>query len=362
MRIGVDALSLNKKNTGIGKYTIKILNKICEHSNHKIFLFSSNADEIKEFFNEDINIIQVPLSNKNKYLRILNEHFILPIISRKYDLDLFFCPFYTSPTLSKIKKVVVVYDMIYKKNDDKDSFSRALYRHIFFTRSIKKADKIITISEYTKSDILKYFPNLSNINVIYLGAIDYVNKTKSRPKMINENDKFLLTVGSITPRKNNIRTIKAFESLKNENLKIVIAGDVVPGQSEEVLEYIKKNNLSDRVIVTGYISDEELAWCYENAEILMYCSLFEGFGLPPFESMQSGTPVIASNVTSIPEVLGDSAILVDPYNIEEIAISIKSILNNNDLKNQLIEKGYKHYKKFNWDKTAKQTIEILESF
>ena len=362
MRIGVDALILNEKNTGIGKYTIKVLNKICEHSNHQIFLFSSSKYELKEFFNEDIEIIKLPLSSKNKYLRILNEHLILPIIARRYDLDLFFCPFYTSPTLSKIKKIVVVYDMIYKNNYANDTFLRNLYRQIFFTGSIKKADKIITISEYTKNDILKHFPNLSNIHVTYLGTIDYVNKHKSRPETINKNDKFLLTVGSITPRKNNIRTIKAFESLNNENLKIVIAGDVVPGQSEEVLEYIKKNNLSDRVIVTGYISDEELAWCYENAEILMYCSLFEGFGLPPFESMQSGTPVIASNTTSIPEVLGDSALLVDPYNIQEIASSIERILNNKEFKNHLIEKGYKHYKKFNWDTTAKQTIEILESF
>jgi glycosyltransferase involved in cell wall biosynthesis len=361
MKIGVDAISLDYKNTGIGKYTINILNKISEQSSHEIIIFSSNQEAIQAFFNPKIKIVQMPIASQNKYIRILNEHIVLPIIAQKYHLDLFFCPFYTSPTFSPVKKVVVIHDMIYKSNDDKDHFARALYRQLFFTLSILRAKRILTISENTKKDILKYYPHLKNIDVIYLGIPDYHSKNKVRPKIINENDRFLLTVGSITPRKNNLRTIQAFEALNDKDLKIVIAGDIVPGQSEEVITYIKENNLSDRVIVTGYISDEELAWCYQNAEMLIYCSLFEGFGLPPFEAMQCGTPVIASNVTSIPEVVGDAALLVDPYSITDISNAINKVLTDNIYRQQLIDKGYAHHQRFSWDKTARETIKVFES-
>jgi glycosyltransferase involved in cell wall biosynthesis len=305
-------------------------------------------------------MIEMPLSKHNKIFRIFSEQILLPFYIKKMKIKAFFNPAYTAPIFSKCKKTTTVHDMIYKhKNDTKRNLIH-YFSDFLFDVSIKSSDTIITVSEATKMDLLSFFPDLKNINVTHLGTIPYNSNKEYKPQGINESDPFVLAVGTITPRKNLIRTIQAIELLSDmPHLKLVIAGGINKN-SEDVLDYIKKNNLSEKIIITGFLTDNELAWCYKNAEILAFCSLYEGFGLPPLEAMQAGTPVVASNITSIPEVIGDAGILVNPYNPHEIAEAIKTLISNNEIRNTIIETGYKRIQSFTWENTAKKTIEILE--
>ncbi len=169
----------------------------------------------------------------------------------------------------------------------------------------------------------------------------------------------MLIVGTISPRKNIIRMIQAFERLNQQEVSLVIAGGI-NNTSKDVIEYIKRSPLRDRIIVTGFLEERELSWCYRNASILLFCSLYEGFGLPPLEAMRLNTPVIASNITSVPEVVGDAAYLVDPYNVDQIKQGMYDLLNDSALRESLTKKGQKQYRKFTWENTAKETLQAFE--
>lgn len=361
MKIGVVGIRLSKENTGIGNYTINLINKLAEISNVKIYLFTTlDINELSNI-NLKINMISINDKYKSRYFKPIAEQIIILKYIKKYSIDLLFCPFYISPLLTKTKTVVTVHDMIYKEKNDGKNILKDTYRNIFFSLSILKAEKIITVSDFTKQEILRYFPSKKNIFVTPLGTIQYQKEILIKPQNINVDDKFALIVGTISPRKNIINTVKALEKIKDlTKLKLVIAGGT-NNSSAKIVDYLSNSCISDRIILTGYISDEELAWCYKNAEMLLFCSLYEGFGLPPLEAMISETPVISSNITSIPEVVGNAGILVDPYNIDEISSAILKLENNSQFKNYLITRGLERYKLFTWEKTAEMTLEIFRS-
>jgi glycosyltransferase involved in cell wall biosynthesis len=228
-----------------------------------------------------------------------------------------------------------------------------------------RADKIITVSQNTKDDLVEMFNyNPNKIKVIYNG-VDSSYKLIDNKKLISEinnkyntGENFLLYVGNIKPHKNIPVLLKALSNIDKQN-KLVIVGKRDKAY-DEIFDIIDQNNLKDRIIFTGFVPDEDLILLYNAAALFVYPSLYEGFGLPPLEAMACGTPVITSNVSSLPEVVGDAAITVDPHNIKELSKKINKILSNKDLQNKMIQRGIERAKQFTWDKTARETIKVYE--
>lgn len=361
MKIGINALTLSHNNSGIGNYTINLINNLADISSYEYILFSSCGEKIRGLINEKIRIIDLPLASKNKYTRLYTEQVVLPLEVKKEKIDLMFNPAFTMPLLAKCRNIVTVHDMAYKIYGEGSALYARIYMKLFFDRSIKKADGIITVSQSTKRDLLKYFPNRKNVEAIHLGTIKYSIGKKERPKALEVGEKFLLVVGTITPRKNNLGIIKAFDKIKDKtDCKLLFAGGFA-WKSDEIYEYLEENNLENRVLLPGYLRDEELAWCYENAEMMLYCSFYEGFGFPPIEAMASGIPVIASDISSIPEVVGNAAILLDPHDTDMISESIMKLSTDVDLREKLVNRGKERYKLFTWEKTAMKTFEVIEN-
>lgn len=361
MRIGINGLGLKKENTGIGNYTIQVINQMADMTDDQLILFVLAAAPLKHMINPKIKIVELYPRKTNRYLKVLIEQFRLNQHIKKQRIDVLFCPAFSMPVIKICKAVIVVHDMLYKLRIDGNSKLSGWYSNFLYSRSIRKADSIITVSEASKNDLKRFFPSRRNVYVTYLGSTMNEYAIKKPPSNINDDEEFILMTGTITPRKNIAQAIEALHLIRDKtDVKLLLVGGLNKF-SQDALRTINETGLSDRVIVAGFLTDEELAWCYENAQMLLFCSIYEGFGLPPLEAMQHNLPVIASNVTSIPEVVGDAALLVNPYSVEEIADGIMELLTNNEKRQELIRKGQERIKLFSWEKTAEETLRILKN-
>ena len=293
-----------------------------------------------------------------------------PLELRRIKPDVLFMPIQAVPFfLPRCRAVVVVHDLAFLKFPDDFTFKDRLKLSFHTRRAVKCATRIIVPSEATKKDIIKYYGvEPRKIRVIYHGQ-SKVKSQKSKVKSISQNSKFkntkyILFVGAIQPRKNIQGLIKAFEifntkyKILNTKYKLVIAGPK-GWLYKDIFEKARKSKYAKDIIFTGQISREELSEIYRNAEVFVLPSFYEGFGLTILEAMAEGIPVIASNVSSIPEVVGDAGVLVNPYKVDEIAEAIYKIITDNDLRNKLIQKGFKQVQKFSWEKCGKETIEVI---
>jgi len=215
----------------------------------------------------------------------------------------------------------------------------------------------LTISEHSRNAIIDYYAlKPEKVVVTYPGVKMDKSKRKTNLKKYGVKGDFLLYVGTLQPRKNLNKLIEAFSRLGGQDLKLVIVGKK-GWLYKEIFGKVKELGLTKKVIFTGYVPYEELSAFYQQAQCFVLVSLYEGFGLPVLEAMHYGCPVVASNVSSLPEVVGQAGILVDPNNIEDIARGIKKAIQNRE---ELVQKGYKQVKKFSWDKCAKETLKVLE--
>lgn len=325
----------HKHYTGIENYTKYILENI--------------SDRL------DINIAKPTVTNK--YLAHLWTHFVLPFKSG----DILFCPANTAPLfVPKSKKLVMtIHDVAFLTYPK--SFSRffRVYYSFLIPFNIKRADKIITISEASKKEILRLFPEVEQkINIIPLG-ID--NKYRVLDNI--QKKKQILYVGSINERKNLIGVIEAFEKLPKElGYDLVIVGNFfnlfsLSDKMKEVLKRVKNNK---KIIFKEGLDDEALISEYNVSTVFIFPSFYEGFGLPPLEAMACGTPVITSNVSSMPEVCGDAALYADPYDVNDILKKIEFLLTDEGERERLIKKGLERVKHFTWEKSAKKHLDVME--
>lgn len=353
--------SLNRELTGIGNYTENLI------KNLRKFDLSL----------EYINYKKIDRYNSKIYPNLLKGHFLetyswyleLPFLIRKEKNIIIHNPSQI-PTFFKFKNksVISVHDLTPLKFPKEHKFGRKILYEFLLPRTLKNASRIIVASKSTKNDILKIFPKINSekIKVIYYAAnenykviknekkIDYIGKKYNLP------NRFILFVGTIEPRKNIIRLLKAFsEVYKKIPIPFVITGKW--GWKYKKIYYTyKKLNLEDKVIFTGYIDEKDLPSIYNLATIFVLPSLYEGFGLTPLEAMQCGCPVVTSNVSSLPEIVGNAAIKVSPYSVKEIEDAMYSLLTNKKLRKKYIKKGLKQAKKFSWEKCAKETLEVYQ--
>ena len=238
-------------------------------------------------------------------------------------------------------------------------------------RTAKKAARIATVSEYSRQDLLDIYKlSPEKVVVTYNGVESSFTPQPSVPneaeavrKRFGVSRDFLLAVGSLQPRKNLVRLIRAYARLRSEREdfrpQLVIVGRKL-WLASEIFDEVKRQRWADDVILTGYVADEDLPALYRAARAFVYPSLFEGFGLPPLEAMASGTPVVTSDVSSLPEITGDAALLIDPNDERALANALIEIMNNDRLRAELREKGIAQAKKFTWRDAAEKTLRLYK--
>lgn len=373
MKIAIDSRSATlHAGSGIGTYTKNlVLNLLNMNSSDKLNIIWTGdfPSDIKKD-NSDIFLISGRHSE-------FYEQLYVPNLLIKNNIDLYHIPQngIGFPFDSSINTIVTIHDLIpyiMPETVGKGYLKRFLRDMPYI---VSQAAGIITVSEYSKKDILRFFPEFpeEKIFVTPLAAnatFKPMDKNLCR-KCVKDTFKvtnpFILYIGGFSKRKNVKELILAFKKVKsslNKNYKLLIAGSL-RDEGISLKNFVLSEGLSDSIVFTGFIEDSFLPTLYNAAEAFIYPSLYEGFGLPPLEAMSCKTPVITSNLTSIPEVTSDAAILINPYSVNDLSSALITLLNNKSLKDSLGEKGYKRSLNFNWNNTAQKTLyaykKILEA-
>jgi len=373
MRIAIDATIIRKEITGTGFYIINLLNGLTKIDNLNKYYIFGDKQCLEEFIKiNKKNFIVVNKRFKNRVIRILWQYFIFPIVLKRKRIDILHSPNYITPLFKfGFKIILTVHDLTFLLFPLKYTITKRLLFGKMLPFFIKMSDKIIAVSENTKKDILKFF-NIpeDKIVVTYESYPDYYNDSidastaKSVVKKYGIEKNFILYVGMIEPRKNIISLLKAFSKLDNEiDLDLVIVGKKgwYYEEIERYMENIKFTELKNKIIFTGYVPEEELKYFYKSAFIFVYPTLYEGFGLPPLQAMACGTPVITSNISSLPEVVGDAAIKINPDDLGELKNSIKCLYKNEEKRDKLIKKGLENAKKFSLENAALNVLSLYNS-
>ncbi|WP_445491753.1 glycosyltransferase family 4 protein [Niallia sp. 03133] len=355
-KIGIDLRMVNS--SGIGTYLKNIVPYIVNHFGHERIVLFGDKDEISKalnFKNIRINIIQFD----SKIYSLKEQLDFIKLIPK--EIDMFWSPHFNIPMFYKGKLLVTIHDLFHLANPEyMHGLLRKVYVKSIFSRISRKAKKIICVSNFTKDEYKRLVNNgQHNLYTIYNG-VDKFWFQESESKRVHRKPYFLY-VGNIKPHKNLKKLIEAFVLLKDKvEHNLIIIGKkegFITGDSDVINQ---AEILSDRVHFTGFVDDEELKNYVENAEALVFPSLYEGFGLPPLESMACGCSVISSNRASLPEICGDAAIYIDPVNSVEIAEKMLELIKDGNLKIKLKKKGIERARLFSWENCATETIKVME--
>jgi len=371
MKIGID-ISQIVYGTGVSVYTKNLIENLLkiDHENQYL-LFASSLRRRKELHRYIAVLLKCYPNVSAKIFPfpptllsfIWNSLHVLPIENFIGNIDIFFSSDWTQPPAKRAKLITIVHDLVpwrYPKTLTK----KIIATHYNRMKWVKKeVDAIIADSQSTKNDLIKIvkipkrkiyiiYPGIDKKR-FYLQSEEKINQIKRKYGLSN----YILAVSTQEPRKNFIRIIKAFKKLKNKNLQLAIAGKYGWGEETQKL----KNSKTQKLKTLGYVPDEDLAPLYSGAQCFVYPSLYEGFGLPILEAMSCGCPVITSNTSSMPEVAGKAAILINPRKTIEITQAIDKIINSKKLAEKLSKKGIEQAKKFSWEKTARRVVSIMYS-
>jgi len=367
-RIGIDArLFGTAQAAGIGQYTEELVRNLLNNdSTNQYYLFLSPKSWAGfPIHASNLTIIKVGIPHYS-----LAEQLRYPTILRSADLDLIHYTNFNSPIWWKgVPSVVSIMDLTlwwFAGRSQKSWWRRWAYR-IAIKKACQNAQRIIAISEATKQDIIRvlHIP-ADKITVTYLAVADRYKPIHDPERIENIKHKFniskpyLLYVGQWRQHKNVVRLIRAFHLLRrryNLDYQLVLAGKI-DTQCPEVMETIKQLGLKSEVVLTGYVPDMDLPLLYNAAEAFVFPSLYEGFGLPPLEAMACGTPVVASKASCLPEILGAAAEYFDPLNIEDMVKAMVGVAKNYSLQQTLRAAGFKQVKKYSFNQTAQQTLEV----
>lgn len=341
--------------------------KIINSSLVKLRNFSiSNFKKGKGSFSS--NFKKMFMDTFGDYFRMVFSQFIIPVITKDYDFVVAMT--HLDASLFIKNQLVFVHDVIpfiFPSHKHKNRF----YLYSIFPRIVKNSKKIIAVSATTKADICRYFNIDENkVEVIYEGTRFKHKFTPNEIESIRrevyeflQTTKFLLYIGSCHPRKNLYNVLKALYYIKKSYHKVynlIIVGFFSKEEINRLKLLLEEMSLTSQVKILGHVEDEFLLKLLCSADLLVFPTLYEGFGLPPVEAMACGCPVVVSRCGSLPEVCGDAAFYVDPYDPEDIARGILEVLTNEDLRQKLIQEGFNRIKEFNWENSIRKFIELLK--
>jgi glycosyltransferase involved in cell wall biosynthesis len=370
MDIGIISDSIDGFSGGIGVYTYQLLKNFNQIDNENKYHLIHYSKSDLDLYNQN-NEILIP---KNRFIQGMGSYFFwryitLPKNLKKYPLDIVHDPYELGPfTFSQsFRKVITVHDLTPLLFPSLFKWGDVMLHRLLLKKTINKADRIITDSYHSQKDLMEYLDvPKEKIEVIYLGKDESFKPLKLK-EITNVKEKyslptqFILSVGGLHPIKNIPRLLKAFYLAQKDGLehKLVIVGGVVD-KTEDIFNTIKVLGLEEEVIFTGTIPHNDLIGLYNAADLFTYPCLYAGFGFPPLEAMSCGTPVITSSTSSLPEVAGDAAVLINPYETREIAKAINEVLSDKKVMKTLIKNGFKRAEMFNWRKTAEETLEVYK--
>jgi glycosyltransferase involved in cell wall biosynthesis len=363
VRIGIDARKLH--DFGIGTYIRNLLRELAnmDHETEYV-IFSRPEDELAvRTLGENFRPVKETSGNYS-----LSEQIRIPQAVTREKVDLFHAPHYVLPPLVRCPSVVTIHDCIHLMFPQYLPNRWALaYARTSISLAAKRATRVLTVSESSKRDIQRFvdIPS-SKIDVIYNSydprfgvepQAEAIERVRERYQLHTD---FVLYAGNVKPHKNLERLIDAFQIVRKrglDNLKLVLIGDEI-SKYTALRRAVHRHQLHNYVRFLGYLPEDTLAVMYRLAGVFVFPSLYEGFGLPPLEAMASGTPVVTSNVSSLPEVAGDAAVLVDPYDANAIADGMYRVLTDNNLRSELRRRGPERAGQFSWESSVRRVREI----
>jgi len=374
MKIGIEAQRLfRRKKHGMDLAALELIRNLQKLDKKNDYVIFVKPDEDFACLTESANLKIVQVEARNYGLW---EQFALPLAARKERLDVLHCTSNTAPWFPGIPTIVTLHDIIYLEGlrfltNSKSWYHRFgnLYRRLIVPRVIKKAQRLITVSEFEKKRICDYLHLPSDrVSVAYNGVGDHFKPVNDLLIMGNTRQKynlpgrFILFMGSNDPKKNIRGTIEGYADYmisSTHKLPLVLL-DYDEDRLKDDLNSMNHIGLLEKIILPGYVSNSDLPALYSLADVFLFPSLRESFGLPPLESMACGTPVISSNTSSMPEICGNGALLVDPFKPSDIAQAILRITGDRETQQRLIQNGFKRAESFSWQNTAMSVLAIYE--
>lgn len=361
----------NKQLDGIGLYCINLFKEVISQNSNVHFQLLLPSNFVEDYFNfPNVTKYKIFPPFRHPVLYIFWLEIILPIFLKFIKSDIFIGADGMLSLLSSQKQIPIIYDLNFHHFPNVLDFKNRLFYNSFFPLYIKKAHRIVTISDFCKNDIIKsYNIELTKISVIYGDSnIQRIKLTPIEKEVVRKEFsmgcQYFFFVGSLLPRKNIKNLILAFQEFKNNSnsdVKLLISGNKLWG-TDEIMTLIENFKYKKDIVFLGRLSDNELQLVLASSLSLCYVSLFEGFGIPILEAMKCEVPVITSNVTSMPEISGGAAILVDPMDIVSISSAMNLIFENKDnLREDLILKGIERTKYYSWKKSAELLWRIVTS-
>lgn len=375
MKIGIEGQRLFRtKKHGMDMVALELIRnlQVIDHENEYVIFVAPDEDD--SVLKETPNFKIVKLEGG---FYPLWEQFALPKAARKAGCEILHCTSNTAPVNSGIPLVVTLHDIIYMESGyfkilagsatPYQKFGNA-YRKLVVPQIIKKSRKIITVSHFEKNRIGEFFGMKGDerLTAVYNGVSEHFKPVTDKSELLRVKDKyhlpdhFFFFLGNTDPKKNTKGTLKAFSDFIKQtgmDYKLVML-DYNRNELEKLLDEIGDKSLIERIVLTGYVVNTDLPSIYGQSEVFLYPSLRESFGIPMLEAMACGVPVITSNTSSMPEVAGTAAFIIDPFKPEEITTALIRILNDNELNSDLIRKGYEQAAKFSWKAMAQSVLEI----
>ena len=367
MHIGLNAhlLSLTEtyRGAGINWYIRNLLThlpRVDHYNRYTVFLSD------RRFTSSGLTLRLSRLPTSRPVVRILWEQTLQPLALRKERVDLLHALAFVVPLFSSCPSVVTIYDLSFLLYPEGFKGYKRFYLGLSTRLSARKARRIIAISKSTKRDVVRLLGvSPDKVDVVYCGTdgafrplpkaeVAAFRSQKGLP------ERFILFVGTIEPRKNIITLIEAFAKLQTcepANLKLVIGG-AKGWFYEDVFARVEELGLEGEVLFPGYIPASELPLWYNAAELFVYPSLYEGFGLPPLEAMACGTPVVVADTSSLPEVVGEAGVIVNPLDVEGLAEAMRRVLGDEALQQEMKERGLRRAQGFSWAETAQETVQV----
>lgn len=369
MKIAVNTrLLLKNRLEGIGWFTYETMKRIAQwHPEHEFFFLFDRPYDPKFIFSNNITPVVLYPQSRHPILWYLWFEVSVKRFLKSNSIDLFISPDGYMSLSSDVPQLGIIHDInFFHYPNDLPPFAR-LYLNYYFPRFASKAIRIATVSEYSKSDISKsYGIDPDKIDVVYNGANDQYKQLSDIEKgevrsLISDGHPYFVFVGAFNPRKNVARLLLAFEKFKTETnspFRLVIVGEKMYS-TRQMNQVFSNMKYRDDVVFAGRLQVEQLKRVIGAAFAMAYFSYFEGFGIPILEAMKCGVPLIASNLTSIPEVAGNAALYANPFNVDSMTDAMMKISSNEKLRERLIENALLQQKMFSWDNTAKALYESI---
>ena len=361
MRVALDAHVVGARESGNETYVVNLLRALANDPGGNTYqALTPHPDRLRSI---------LPLPSSATIVRVwpapsvLRIPFGIPQAVRRHHSEVLHVT-YVAPPVVSCPTVVSVHDLSYLAYPQSVSPRVRLMLSTLVPMSVRRAARVIAISAFTRQDLVtRYGIAEEKISVIHLAAgpaFRVLDDARHRRLPEGVGEPYVLAVGNLEPRKNLARLIEAFAAIASEpgiTAKLVLVGKS-KGQDASLARLVEQRGLRERVVFTGFVEEDQLVLLYNRAALFIYPSLYEGFGLPPLEAMACGCPVVASNVTAIPEVLGDAALLVDPTSVSAMAEATRDVLKRDELARDLRARGLRQVERYSWAHAAQQTREV----